>query len=77
MELDTLLRLEFSSYKVSVFDSRLIVALSYTVPNLNPPEPILIERYFKFQVKKPLDVKTKLYNAEVRNVHAKPKTTRT
>jgi len=42
----------------------LIVTLSYSVPNLTPAEPIVLERYFKFQVKKPLDVKTKLYNAE-------------
>ena len=45
----------------------LIVTLSYNVPNVIPNEPIVLERYFKFQVKKPLDVKTKLYNAEVRH----------
>ncbi|ODM93596.1 Trafficking protein particle complex subunit 13 [Orchesella cincta] len=44
----------------------LICTITYTIPNSSPVpvEPITIERFFKFQVKKPLDVKTKLYNSE-------------
>jgi len=44
----------------------LICTITYTIPNSTaaPTEPITIERFFKFQVKKPLDVKTKLYNSE-------------
>ncbi|OXA50121.1 Trafficking protein particle complex subunit 13 [Folsomia candida] len=43
----------------------LICTLTYSVPSSAPTsEPIFVERFFKFQVKKPLDVKTKLYNAE-------------
>jgi hypothetical protein len=45
----------------------LICTLTYSVPSSALPnsDPIFLERFFKFQVKKPLDVKTKLYNAEV------------
>jgi len=50
---------------MALFIYRLIVTLQYSVPAIVPSEPIILERYFKFQVKKPLDVKTKLYNAEV------------
>jgi len=42
----------------------LICTLSYSVPNSATTDPVVLERFFKFQVKKPLDVKTKLYNAE-------------
>ncbi|CAL8093788.1 unnamed protein product [Orchesella dallaii] len=44
----------------------LICTITYTIPSSTavPAEPITIERFFKFQVKKPLDVKTKLYNSE-------------
>jgi hypothetical protein len=52
-----------SNFKLNLY--RLIVTLSYSVPSVTTVEPIMLERYFKFQVKKPLDVKTKLYNAEV------------
>lgn len=47
---------------------RLICTLTYTIPNSIQGEPIVLERFFRFQVKKPLDVKTKLYNAEVYHV---------
>ncbi|CAG7834269.1 unnamed protein product [Allacma fusca] len=42
----------------------LICTLTYTVPGAISAEPVTLERFFRFQVKKPLDVKTKLYNAE-------------
>jgi len=46
---------------------RLICTITYNVPSSAVGnEPVVLERFFKFQVKKPLDVKTKLYNAEVR-----------
>jgi hypothetical protein len=49
-----------------MFFYRLICTITYSVPSSAPTsEPIVLERFFKFQVKKPLDVKTKLYNAEV------------
>jgi len=40
----------------------MICTVSYT---LSSQEPHLFRKFFQFQVEKPLDVKTKFYNAEV------------
>lgn len=41
---------------------RLVCEVSYVTPG---GDPLSFRKFFKFQVLKPLDVKTKFYNAEV------------
>lgn len=47
---------------------RLVCEVSYICANQVGP-PLSFRKYFKFQVVKPLDVKTKFYNAEVILMH--------
>jgi len=47
---------------------RLVCEVSYICANQVGP-PMSFRKYFKFQVVKPLDVKTKFYNAEVISIY--------
>lgn len=49
----------------SVEISRLVCEITYTTPD---QKSMSYRKFYRFQVLKPLDVKTKFYNAEVRAV---------